>query len=162
MSENTDCTPKNLYTDEMLSEINSRLKSRWIVLAAVVLPLLAVFIISLVQRTKWLSMVSAVAMGMFAIFWIDLFCVPWLRYRKLVTEALGGRSHTETLEFSRMEPDPCMVDGVPCRSLIFLGKPDKHGSREQLFYLDRNLPVPELEEGKSYAIKYTGRMIIGL
>ena len=162
MSENTDLNPKPLYTGEMLSEINGRLKSRWIVLAAVAVPLLAVLVVSVIQRVKWVSMASAVAVGVFAVFWIDLFCIPRLRYRKLVMEALGGRSHTETLEFARMEPDPCMVDGVPCCSLIFLGKPDKHGSREQLFYLDLNLPVPELEEGKSYALKYTGRTIIGL
>lgn len=162
MSEQNEYTPQNLYTDEMLAEINSRLRSRWIVLAAVVVPLLAVFVFSLVQRTKWLSMVSAVLAGVFAVFWIDLFCAPRLHHRKLVASALGGRHHTETLEFARMDPDPCMVDGVSCRSLIFLGKPDRHGSREQLFYLDRSLPVPELEPGKSYTLVYTGRTIIGL
>ncbi len=162
MSENTDYTPKELYTEEMLAEINGRLRSRWIILAAVVIALLVVFIVSLIQRMKWVSMVSAVAIGVFSVFWFDLFCAPRLHHRKLVTEALNGRSHTETLEFSHMEPDPCMVDGVSCRSLIFLGKPDKHGSREQLFYLDQSLPLPELEKGKSYTVKYTGRTIIGL
>lgn len=162
MSEHSESTPKDLYTGEMLAEINRRLSSRWIVLAAVVVPLLAVLVVSMVQRTKWLSMVSVILAGFFSIFWIDVFCVPRLRYRKLVVSALEGRSHTETLEFARMEPDPCMVDGVSCRSLIFLGKPDKHGSREQLFYLDRNLPVPELEPGRSYTVRYTGRTIIGL
>ena len=162
MSEHSESTPKDLYTGEMLAEINRRLSSRWIVLAAVVVPLLTVLVVSMVQLTKWLSMVSVILAGFFSIFWIDVFCVPRLRYRKLVVSALEGRSHTETLEFARMEPDPCMVDGVSCRSLIFLGKPDKHGSREQLFYLDRNLPVPELEPGRSYTVRYTGRTIIGL
>ena len=162
MSEHNESTPKDLYTEEMLAEINGRLKNRWIVLAAVTVPLLAVLVVSVIQRVKWVSMASAVAIGVFAIFWIDLFCVPRLRYRKLVTEALTGRSHVETLEFSHLEPDPCMVDGVSCRSLIFLGKPDKHGSREQLFYLDEKLPLPELEAGRSYAVKYTGRTITGL
>ena len=61
MSENTDYTPKELYTEEMLAEINGRLRSRWIILAAVVIALLVVFIVSLIQRVKWVSMASAVA-----------------------------------------------------------------------------------------------------
>ncbi len=162
MSEHNESTPKDLYTEAMLAEINGRLRNRWIVLAAVAVPLLAVLVVSVIQRVKWVSMASAVAVGVFAVFWIDLFCIPRLRYRKLVTEALTGRSHVEALEFSHLEPDPCMVDGVSCRSLIFLGKPDKHGSREQLFYLDEKLPLPELEAGRSYTVKYTGRTIIGL
>ena len=162
MSEINKSAPKDLYTEKALAEVSRRLSSRWIVLAAVVVPLLALFVWSMIRRIKWVSMASVIAMGVFAIFWIDLFCLPRLRYRKLVVSALSGRSHTETLEFSHLEPDPCLVDGVPCRSLIFLGKPDKHGSREQLFYLDQNLPTPELEAGKCYTVKYTGRTIIGL
>ncbi len=158
----SETTPKDLYTDQMLAEINRRLTSRWLILAVVVVPLLAVFVWSLTQRIEWVSMVSAVLTGVFSIFWIDLFIVPRLRHRKLVSEALNGRSHIQTMEFARLDPDPCLVDGVSCRSLIFLGEPDRHGSREQLFYLDQALPVPELEAGKSYTVKYTGRTITGL
>jgi len=161
MSE-TPAAPKDLYTEEILAEENRCLRSRWLVLAAAAVPLLAVFVFSLIQRTKWLSMVSMCLLGVFAVFWIDLFCVPRLRYRKLVSNALTGRSHTETLEFARIDPDPSLVDGVPCRSLTFLGTPDRHGSRERLFYLDEKLPLPELEPGRSYAVKYSGRTIIGL
>lgn len=162
MSELTEKVPADLYSREYLSDISDQLKKHWLVLAAVAGPLLAVFVFSMIRRTEWLSMVSAVLAGCFAVFWIDLFCVPRLRYRKLVVSALTGRNHTRTLEFSRMESDPCLVDGVPCRSLFFLGDPDKHGSREQLFYLDLKIPAPELVEGRYYTVKFTGRTIIGL
>ena len=64
--------------------------------------------------------------------------------------------------FSRVTAEISSVDGIPCRSLIFLGDPDKHGSREMLLYWDRELPVPDLEPGTVYTVKYTGRNIIGI
>ena len=162
MSEFAVNAPKDLYSPEILSGISRQLKKRWIILAAVVVPLVIVFIFSMIQRTKWLSMASAVLAGVFAVFWIELFCVPKIRYRALVRTALSGQHHDQTMEFSRVDPVPCMVDGVSCYSLIFLGEPDRHGSREQLFYLDRSLRLPELVPGRNYVVRYSGRTIIGI
>ena len=162
MSEFVENAPKDLYSPEILSGIGRQLKKRWIILAIVVVPLLIVFIFSMIQRIKWLSMASVVLAGAFAIFWIELFCVPKIRYRSLVRTALSGRHHVQTMEFSRVDPDPCLVDGVSCYSLIFLGEPDRHGSRERLFYLDRSLPLPELVPGRNYDVRYSGRTIIGI
>ena len=61
-----------------------------------------------------------------------------------------------------MEPDRSVVEGVACRSLIFLGDPDRHGSREMLLYWDQELPLPEMEAGRAYTVWYTGRNIIGI
>ena len=76
-------------------------------------------------------------------------------------EGVLGDRKPDYLVVSHMEPDPCMVDGVSFRSLIFLGKPDKHGSREQLFYWDRQKEVPAFQSGEPVTLKYTGKMIIG-
>ena len=73
----------------------------------------------------------------------------------------SGRNHTETMEFKEAESEIFVVEGVPCRSLIFLGAPDKHGTREQRFYWDRELPVPPFTPGEQVTLKYTGRTIIG-
>lgn len=162
MSEAIQAEPRDLYSPAILSDISGRLNRRWLVLAVVALPLLALFIFSMISRIRWLSMVSAVVLGFFAVFWIDLFVIPALRYRNLVRNALTGRAHVKTLEFARMDPDPCQVDGVSCRSLIFLGEPDRHGSREQLLYLDRAVPLPDLQPGQSYAVRFSGRTITGL
>ena len=66
------------------------------------------------------------------------------------------------MDYVRTEPDRSVVDGVACSSLIFLGDPDKHGSREMLLYWDRELPDPDLEPGTVYTVTYTGRNIIGI
>ena len=155
---------KNLYTAESLAGIEGRLKRRFALLAVacVLLAALAVWSACVHPAIEWLTMVSVLLAGFIAIFVIDLFCLPLIRYRRLVREALTGRTHTQTLEFVRAESDISMVDGVACRGLIFLGDPDKHGSRDMLLYWDREIPLPELEPGAFYAVQYTGKTIIAL
>ena len=116
----------------------------------------------MIARIQGLAIASACLAGCFAIFFADLFCAPLVHYRRLVRSALNGRNHEKAMEYVRTEPDRSVVDGVACSSMIFLGDPDKHGSREMLLYWDRELPVPDLEPGTVYTVKYTGRNIIGI
>ena len=102
------------------------------------------------------------AVNVFLIFFIEMFCRPLLDYRKLVVSSLSGRSHDRVMEYVRTEPDTSSVDGVSCISLIFLGDADKHGSREQLLYWDEEIPLPALQEGQSYTVRFTGRNIIAI
>ena len=151
-----------LYSDQSYSEINRQLKRRLIVLFVILAVLLGVFIWAMAVRNQWAAAASACAAGCFAIFFADLFCAPLVRYRRLVHAALSGRHHEKAMEFARLEPDSSVVDGVSCRSLIFLGDPDKHGSREMLLYWDQELPMPEMVPGTFYTVKYTGKNIIGI
>ena len=151
-----------LYTESALEPVEKKLRARLAVLFAAAAVLLAVFIWALVNRVEWAAMVSACVLGCFAVFWLDLLCKPLTQYRRMVRNALTGRRHDRTMEFARVEPDLSSVDGVSCRSLIFLGEPDKHGSRDMLLYWDREIPLPELEPGRFYTVGYTGRMIIAL
>ena len=151
-----------LYSDQSLLAIHRKLRRRLIVLYIVLAVLLAVFVYAMIVRIEWLAMVAASVAGCFAIFWVDMFCLPLIKYRRLVRSALSGRTHTETLEFDHVEPDLSVVDGVPCRSLIFLGEPDKHGTRDQLYYWDAELPLPSFRPGEAVTMQYTGKNIIGV
>ena len=153
---------KDLYTAEMLESLNGRLKKRWILVGIVSALLLAGFVWSVAVRAEWLSIVLVILLGAFLVFYIEMFCRPLLDYRKLMVSALSGRSHDRDMEYVRTEPDSSSVDGVSCRSLIFLGDADKHGSREMLLYWDEEIPLPVLEEGKTYTVRYTGRNIIAI
>ena len=152
---------QDLYSDKDYAEISSQLKKRYLLLGIVCAVLLAVFIIAMITRIEWLAIVSLVLFFGSMVFVIDLFCLPLSRYRKLITAALAGRTHTETCEFSQLEDEISMVDGVRCRGMIFLGEPDKHGSREQRFYWDMERPLPDFQPGQQVTLKYTGRNIIG-
>ena len=167
-----------LYSKEKDSALSAKLARRWIVLGVVAAALAAVFAWTMAVRGNWheieagfplsetvmevISIASVVLLGFFAVFWIELFCLPLIRYRSLVRTALTGRSHTRAFEFVRVEPDPSVVDGIPFRSLIFLGDPDKHGTRDQLFYWDQEIPLPDLQPGAEYELKYTGKNIIAI
>ena len=153
---------KELYRQEDFIALQSQLKKRLILLLIGCVLLLAVAIWSLSARMEWLTMASFILLGAAAIFVLELLCRPISQYKKLVHSALHGRSHTETLEFARVEPDLSLVDGVSCRSLVFLGEPDKHGERERMYYWDEHLPLPALKEGEAISIRYTGKTIIGI
>ena len=153
---------QNLYSDESYVSIDRQLKRRLVLLFAVLAVLLGVFFWAMIARIEWLAILSACLAGCFGIFFADLFCAPLVRYRRLVRSALSGRNHEKTMEFVRTEPDRSMVDGVACSSLIFLGDPDRHGSREMLLYWDREIPQPDLKPGRIYSVKYTGKNITGI
>ena len=146
----------------MLASLNGKLKKRWILVGIISALLLAGFVWSVAIRVEWLSIALLALLGVFLIFFIEMFCRPLLDYRKLVVTALSGRSHDRVMEYVRTEPDTSSVDGVSCISLIFLGDADKHGSREQLLYWDEEIPLPALQEGQSYTVRFTGRNIIAI
>ena len=153
---------KELYSAEMLASLNGKLKKRWILVGIISALLLAGFVWSVAIRVEWLSIALLALLGVFLIFFIEMFCRPLLDYRKLLVTALSGRSHDRVMEYVRTEPDTSSVDGVSCISLIFLGDADKHGSREQLLYWDEEIPLPALQEGQSYTVRFTGRNIIAI
>lgn len=152
---------QELYSEKDIEQVSSQLKKRYLLMGFCMAVLLALFIWSMIIRTEWLSIVSFALFFMLAVFVIEIFCLPLHRYKKLLVSALSGRNHTETMEFKEAESEISVVEGVPCRSLIFLGAPDKHGTREQRFYWDRELPVPPFTPGEQVTLKYTGRTIIG-
>ena len=152
---------QELYSEKDIEQISSQLKKRYILLGFILSVILAGFVVSLVIRVEWLSVVVFILFLAVAVFWIEMFCLPLHRYKKLIVSALHGRTHTETLEYEKTEDDTSVVDGVSCRGLIFLGAPDKHGTREQRFYWDEELPLPAFIPGQEVTLKYTGRNIIG-
>ena len=152
---------QDLYSDKDYADISSQLKKRYLCLGILCAFFLALFILAMVTRTEWLAIASLILFFVSMVFVIDLFCLPLSRYRKLIAAALAGRTHTETLEFSKLEEEISVVDGVRCRGMIFLGAPDKHGSREQRFYWDAERPLPAFQPGQQVTLKYTGRNIIG-
>lgn len=152
---------QDLYTDKDYAEISAQLKKRYLLLGIACAVLLTVFIWFMIARYEVPAVIALFLLCAVAIFVIDLLCLPLHRYRKLLAAALTGRTHTETLEFDHLEKEISVVDGVRCRSMIFLGAPDKHGDREQRFYWDMERPLPGFRPGQQVTLKYTGRNIIG-
>ena len=151
---------QSLFSEKDLQDLNGRIRRRFLVIGALMALCLAAAVFAFIRRIEWLTIVAVVLCGAVAIFGIDLFCLPLIRYRRLVSSALTGRTHTETFEYSGTESALSMVDGVSCRSLIVLGDADKHGSREQCFYWDAEHPVPAFQAGQPLTLTYTGRFVV--
>ena len=150
-----------LYSEKDLRGLNTQLKKRYALLGCGLAVILAGIVWSFVTRTEWMSMLFVFLFFAAAVFVIVQFFAPLQRYRQLITAALGGRTHTETQEFSDVEAEESMVEGIRCRGLIFLGEADKHGTREQRWYWDAEIPIPEFRPGEAVTLKYTGKNIIG-
>ena len=150
-----------LYKQENLKEIQGQIKRRSWILAMVAAALAGGIIYSFIPRIEWLSVALVIVLGMVLIFCIEMLIRPLFAYKRLLQAALGGRSHEDELVYSETEPDVSMVDGINCRTLIFLGEPDKHGTRDRRYYWDATLSVPEFETGARVRLKYTDKMIIG-
>ena len=152
---------KDLYSENDLFSLSSQLKKRYTLLGVILAVILGLSIYSMIIRVEWLSVVLFALLCAVAVFFIELFCLPLHRYKKLVQSALKGRTHTDTLIYDHAEAEPSLVDGVHCTGLILLGEPDKHGIREQRYYWDNELPLPAFNSGDQITIKYTGKNIIG-
>ena len=157
----SDVLMQDLYSENDVRLITAQLKKRYLLLGCFLALILALFVFSMIIRVEWLSMLLFFLFFASAVFVIELFCLPLHRYKKLLVSALTGRSQIETLEYEQAEQEISVVDGVPCCGLLFLGQPDKHGTREQRFYWDRELPLPAFNPGDQVTLKYTGRNIIG-
>ena len=151
----------DLYSEKDIQQLSAQLKKRYLAMGGILAVLLALFILSMILRVEWLSIATFILFFATALFTVDMFCLPLHRYKKLITSALTGRTHTEELEYEKTEDDSSVVDGVPCLGMIFLGAPDKHGAREQRFYWDKELPLPDFVPDDQITLKYTGRNIIG-
>jgi len=152
---------RELYSEFNLMSLRAQLKKRGALLLCLSLLFLGLMIWSLTARIQWLTTLSVILLGAGLIFGLDVFCLPIVRYTRMVDGALHGRSHTESLEYDRLEPDSSLVDGVLFGSLVFKEEPDKHGTRDQMYYWDASLPLPDFRPGQTVTLRYTGRMIIG-
>ncbi len=151
---------QELYSQKDIASLNAQIKKRYLVLAIILCLLLALVIWSVVIRTEWLTMVAVSLMGAVCVFVIEMFILPLIRYRRLMLTAFQGRTHTETMEYAHTEPEISMVDGVACRSLVFLGAPEKHGVREIQYYWDVHKPLPDFAPGEKVTLKYSGKNIL--
>ena len=152
---------KELYSVEYRQSVRSQLSRRLIILGICAAVLLAAVIWSFTARMQTVSVVLVILLGAVVIFGLDMLCKPLWKYDRFLATALTGRNHTDSLIYDHPESEISVVDGVSYRSLVFLGEPDKHGAREQMFYWDKELPVPDFRPGQQMTIRYTGKMIIG-
>ena len=99
---------KDLYSENDLFSLSSQLKKRYALLGVILAVILGLFIYSMIIRVEWLSVVLFALLCAVAVFFIELFCLPLHRYKKLVQSALKGRTHTDKLIYDHAAPEHSM------------------------------------------------------
>lgn len=159
-------TMRPLYSEQDYSHLKSQLNRRRLVFAGIFAAAAALFIVTLAMddrkanRPELLSTFAVIFGGAALIFFWDLAIHPLSAYASHMDAALHGRSHETTVIFDRVGGEESIVEGVAYRDLFFLGEPDKHGIREQMFYWDSELPIPSFTPGREVTVRYFDRFII--
>ena len=97
--------------DDMLEARRSLDRCRGL-LASVLVPLLAVYVLAIVRGMQWLMLAALLAGFGWALFFGDLKLMPALRYVRFLREMQSGLRRTTECTLERLEGEAQMQDGV--------------------------------------------------
>lgn len=145
-----------MYTEQDLTSIREQLKRRRTVTIVVSALLLIAMIVTFILRIEAATVAVTCALGIFLVFWLDLFVAPVKAYATLLNNFLHGRTHEFHGVYDRLEEPVSLVDGVKFRTLITLEESgDDHDPHERMFYLDVLRSIPEnIVQGTPVTIVY--------
>jgi hypothetical protein len=119
---------------------------------------LALSIIGLVIRIKWLA-VTAAAVGGCAVYgWIALKLMPWSAYRAFLREMAEGLTRTTQGTLVRFDDQIRFVDGVGVRDMLL----DDGGGTDLLFYWDIEKTWPGFEAGQRLKLISFGKFVTSI
>ena len=156
---------QSLYTEQNLADLKKQIRKRLILLFILLAAALILTASTLLMddhrenRPEIYTTLAVVLSGCAVIFIYDLLIHPLRAYARHIDTSLHGRSHEITVVFDHLNAEDSVVEGVTFRDLIFLGEPDKHGTRERMFYWDLELPLPEFTQGQQITLRYYDRFI---
>ena len=148
-----------MYTQSELDKLNVDLRKRWIIYAIPAVILLGLQVYSLIVRSEPMTIVLAVLLCFWSIFYISLQIVPLMRYRTHVQSVLHGITHTVRAVFQQFDSDDSLVDGVNYRAMHVLCQNENGDDYGRLFYWDLQKTMPAYEKGQALEITYHDREI---
>ena len=151
-----------MYTEQDFHAILSQKKKRWLLIAAVCLPLAALLVYSLIVRNEALTSGTTIVMGVALIFAYDVWIKPVSAYAAYLHGALYGRSHELDCTYLSTDADLSVVENVKYYSMNVQQLDDDGKPFERLLYWDALKPLPDLHQGDHLQITYHDRMVIGL
>lgn len=143
-----------MYTEQDYADICAQKSKRLIAVLIPVVLLLALLVYSLVIRSRLISVIATIAMGILWIAGYGLFVKPVNDYRRHMDLVMHGRVRTVTGAFKEMEEQITMREGVQYYALLLnVGRMDDEAD-DRLFYYDANLPRPEWEKGEMLTVTH--------
>ena len=106
-----------MYNDTDLLLAGRRVKRCIAGMAAVLLPLLAVYVLGVVRGMYGLILAALILMFAFSVFAGDLWLLPALRYRRFLKEMGKGLRRSADCILESMDVETQVQDGVQVRAL---------------------------------------------
>lgn len=156
-----------LYTEQDLLSLKKQLRKREAAAFAVLTLFAAGVIATLIidnhreNRPELLTTLLVILAGASFIFLWEMLVRPLISYERHMEQALFGRTHEISLVFDRFGEEDSLIDRISYRDLYFLGEPDKHGERTQMYYWDLSRPLPGFKPDQEIIISYFDRYITG-
>ena len=157
----------SLYTEQDLSSLKKQIARR----EAVAFSVLAVFVAGIIavlimdnrreNRPELLTTLLVIFSGASFIFLWEMLVRPLISYERHIEQALHGRTHEITVQFDHFGKEDSLIERISYRDLYFLGDPDKHGEKTQMFYWDLTHPLPDFTPGQEVSLVYYDRYIVG-
>ncbi len=148
-----------LYSQDDFNAVKGQATRMGILYALCILAiLLGGLIPMLAGRQTVLSIALSTAAALLTLFLHGTFIGPVFKYRRFMKAAQENIRRTYTGQFLG-QGDISWRDGVRFIGLRFLA-PDQ----EEAFqcYVDYNIPLPDLKEGKTYTITHTGNSMLAV
>ena len=152
-----------MYREEDLTQVNTQIKRRWLLVAIVSVLLLAAIIASFIIRIEPLTVALSIVLGSFILFMYDMMIKPLKCYATHLRNALHGRKREMTGAFISRDEDISLVEGVKYRAIHVSEKvEDDDVLQVRLFYFDILMPFPEVKEGDPVHVVFHDREVVAL
>lgn len=149
-----------MYTQEHVTQLLKQKNKRLLLSALVLIPPLAVLVVSLFIRIEWLTIVSSIVFfGLGILLW-DLFVGPVARYSRFVQNAATGKGIATMGRFKRWTEGISQRKGVSYRSFLLNVGDMAEEEDDRLYYFDANLPAPDWKEGDSLTVVTSDRNVV--
>lgn len=147
-----------MYTEQELNDLNRQIKRRWLMMLLPLLLMLALIVTALIIRSELMADLATLLLGGLMIFSYETAIKPLLCYRRLLNGLLHGRNHELDCEYSRIDDEISLVEGVNYWAVTVICD-DEKTPYERLFYLDAQKPRLQLAAGTPVHLVYHDRML---
>lgn len=154
-----------MYTENDLSTINKKIHRNQIILIILCIVSLVSIIVSFVYRQKILSIVFTIISVSLIYFYISIFFIPKIKYKKFITDILDHNTkNARTVEgiVQSISEESVFYDGIESNILTLKIGQDVHGDVLATFYIDVEKSLKDIKISDNLIFKLFDRFIIGI
>lgn len=131
-----------MYTTEDFIKAEKQERARFTVFLSVSALFVLLIVLSFALRIKLLTIGLTIVWGFFAIFFLSMYYMPVLHYKKTLHLIRDGRKREVKGLIKDIGHDKIIRDNIECTQITVKTGEDRHGDDEVLLYLDSKKQLP--------------------